>query len=113
MTRYAVCPENGAVRGAAGKAGEAREGRVARCPPLGNRLPTPRRPHPMQRTITITAPSAIAGPLAERLQALDDVLGLNVHPGAARKPAGDVLVVHVLNRGADEVLRLAQGALQG
>src|SRR4051812_21466351 len=65
----------------------------------------------MQRTITITAPSPLVASLAEKLRGLDQVLALNVLPGAGVKPAGDVLLVHVLNRGTDDVLRLAQGVL--
>ncbi|TGE12064.1 DUF389 domain-containing protein [Hymenobacter elongatus] len=34
-----------------------------------------------------------------------------MQPGASRKPAGDVLIVHVLNRGADEVLRRTRAAV--
>src|SRR5919202_6698586 len=38
---------------------------------------------------------------------MDDVISLSVVREASIKPPGDVFTVHVLNRGADEVLRLA------
>ena len=41
---------------------------------------------------------------------LDAVVGLSVQRGASVKPPGDVVIVHVLNRGADEVLRCADAA---
>ncbi|UOQ71093.1 DUF389 domain-containing protein [Hymenobacter cellulosilyticus] len=65
----------------------------------------------MHRTLEITVPTAVTDPLCQQLTALDEVIGLSVQPGASRKPAGDVLVVHVLNRGADEVLRQVRAAV--
>ena len=44
------------------------------------------------------------------MDGLDAVVGLSVQRGASVKPPGDVVVVHVLNRGADEVLRCADAA---
>src|SRR5919202_222441 len=41
---------------------------------------------------------------------MDDVISLSVVREASIKPPGDVLSVHALNRGADEVLRLADTA---
>ena len=43
--------------------------------------------------------------------ALDTVIGLSVLRGASQKLVGDVLTVHVLNRGMDEVLRRARAAV--
>jgi hypothetical protein len=58
----------------------------------------------MHRTIEITVPPAHREELIRELQGLDDVIGLTVHEGASRKPRGDVIIVHALNRGADRVL---------
>lgn len=66
----------------------------------------------MHRSLDITVPSHLTEMLAQQLTALDDVIGLTVHVGASRKPPGDVLTVHVLNRGADDVLRLARAVAQ-
>lgn len=59
----------------------------------------------MHRTIEITVPPTETERLVRDLDALDDVIGLTVHHGASRKPPGDVVTVHALNRGADAVLR--------
>lgn len=67
----------------------------------------------MQRTITITASSDLIAALTGRLRDLDGVLALSVHAGAGVKPAGDVLIAEVLNRGTDDVLRTAQEVLSG
>jgi hypothetical protein len=48
--------------------------------------------------------------MGDSLQTMDHVIGVSLQKGASIKPAGDVLVVHTLNRGADEVLRLASQA---
>src|SRR5215212_2894284 len=48
--------------------------------------------------------------LVDELAKLDGVISLSVVRGASVKPEGDVLTVHALNRGADEVLRLAEAA---
>src|SRR5215212_11093183 len=48
--------------------------------------------------------------LVDKLGKLDQVVSLSVVRGASIKPEGDVLTVHALNRGADEVLRLAEAA---
>lgn len=65
----------------------------------------------MHRTLEITVPPAVTAGLQAQLVALDEVIGLSVLRGASQKPAGDVLTVHVLNRGADEVLRRARAAV--
>ena len=44
------------------------------------------------------------------MDGLDAVVGLSVQRGASVKPPGNVVVVHGLNRGADEVLRCADAA---
>ncbi|AHJ97956.1 DUF389 domain-containing protein [Hymenobacter swuensis] len=65
----------------------------------------------MHRTLEITVPAPVTEGLCQQLTELEDVIGLSVQFGASRKPAGDVLIVHVLNRGADEVLRRARAAV--
>ena len=62
----------------------------------------------MHRTIEITVPPSQTDQLVASLSRLDEVINLSVVRGASVKPEGDVLSVHVLNRGADEVLRLAK-----
>jgi hypothetical protein len=64
----------------------------------------------LHRTIEITAPPSHTDELVEKLGKLDGVVSLSVVRGASVKPEGDVLTVHALNRGADEVLRLAEAA---
>lgn len=65
----------------------------------------------MHRTLSITVPASATEVLCQQLSALEDIVGLSVHPGASRKPPGDVLTVHVLNRSTDEVLRRARAAV--
>ena len=64
----------------------------------------------MQRTIEISVPSAATDSVVEGLEQLQDVISVSVERGAARKPLGDVVTVHTLNRGADDVLKIAAGA---
>ena len=64
----------------------------------------------MHRTIEIAVPPSHTEELVEELGRLDGVVSLSVVRGASVKPEGDVLTVHALNRGADEVLRLAEAA---
>jgi hypothetical protein len=65
----------------------------------------------LHRTIEITVPPSYTGELVEELGKLDGVVSLSVARGASVKPEGDVLSVHALNLGADEVS--ACGALAG
>ena len=48
--------------------------------------------------------------LIQELDGMDEVVSLSVMREASIKPPGDVLTVHALNRGADEVMRLAERA---
>jgi len=48
--------------------------------------------------------------LIEGLEQMDEVISLSVMREVSIKPPGDVVMVHALNRGADEVLRLAEAA---
>jgi hypothetical protein len=65
----------------------------------------------MHRNIEITIVPTATEALCEQLVALEEVIGLSVSLGASRKPAGDIITVQVLNRGADEVLRRAAAAV--
>lgn len=60
--------------------------------------------------MTISVPAHATDFLLERLKQQDSVVGLSVHRGASVKPAGDTITVHVLNRGADEVLGLVRSS---
>ncbi|MEJ7607136.1 MAG: DUF389 domain-containing protein, partial [Bryobacteraceae bacterium] len=60
----------------------------------------------MHRDLSITVPAERSEALCRELQALEGVIGLTLNRGASRKPPGDVLVVHALNRATDEILRL-------
>ena len=59
----------------------------------------------MHRTLSLAVPPAATANLARELAALDEVVGLSVSAGASLKPPGDVVIVNVLNRGMDKVLR--------
>ena len=65
----------------------------------------------MHRTLEITVPPVATNALCQQLTALDEVIGLTLARAASQKPPGDVLTVHVLNRGADEVLRRVRAAV--
>lgn len=65
----------------------------------------------MHRTFTLTIPATATEPLCQQLEQLPDVVGLSVQKDGSRKPAGDLLTLQVLNRGADEVLRLVRAAV--
>ena len=64
----------------------------------------------MHRTIEITLAPEAADRLVEALTHVEGVVGLSRHRGASVMPPGDVVIVHALNRGADEVLRTAAAA---
>jgi len=58
-------------------------------------------------TIEIVVPSSYTDELIQELKQLDEVVNLTVVREGSHKPEGDVVTVHALNRGADEVMRLA------
>lgn len=62
----------------------------------------------MHRTIEITTATRDTEALLRELEPLKEVTGLSVSRGASIKPQGDVVTVHVLNRGADAVLKRAR-----
>ena len=59
----------------------------------------------MHRTIEITVASSGTDQLIAKLQAIEHVVGISLHRGASVQPPGDVVTVHSLNRGSDEVMR--------
>jgi hypothetical protein len=60
--------------------------------------------------IEVIVPSSRTDELINDLQQMNDVISLSVVREVSIKPPGDVFTVHALNRGADEVLRLADAA---
>lgn len=67
----------------------------------------------MHRTFTLAVPTPKTDELTQELSRLDPVLGLAVSRGASLKPPGDVVTLHVLNAGADDVLRAVARCCQG
>ena len=59
----------------------------------------------MHRTIEIAVGAGASATLLAALEQDEHVVGLAVHRGASIVPPGDLVVVHVLNRGADAVMR--------
>ena len=64
----------------------------------------------MHRTIEITSPPAATDALIGQLEELEHIIGLSVQRGASVVPPGDVLTVHALNRDADRVMGIVEGA---
>src|SRR5918997_2251492 len=58
----------------------------------------------------MTVPPAATATVLKQLEELEHVVGLSVERGASIKPPGDVLTIHTLNRGADDVLKIADHA---
>jgi hypothetical protein len=66
----------------------------------------------VHRTIEIITPASYTDELIRELEDLEQVISLNAVREGAVKPPGDVLTVHVLNYGADEVMKLADAGRQ-
>jgi len=64
----------------------------------------------MHRTINISLPSDDTQSLADELARLETVVGVSLSKGVSIKPPGDVITVDVLNKGADDVLKLVRAA---
>ncbi len=60
----------------------------------------------MSRTFDITLPEDVRHILLSRLDAVADVVGIRVQPGASVKPPGDLVTVSVTNEGAHQVARI-------
>jgi hypothetical protein len=67
----------------------------------------------MHRTIEASIPPKHTDSLTQQLLANQHVMGVSVQRGISMKPPGDVLTIHVLNRGADDVLSLIQRQCSG
>ncbi len=67
----------------------------------------------MHRTFQVHLPADRTSALVRDLNALDDVIGLALFTGDSEKPKGDMLTIHLLNTGADDVLRSIQHHCQG
>lgn len=67
----------------------------------------------MHRTIEISLSASGTDALLQQLESQEEVIGLSVNRGASLKPLGDVVTVHVLNRGADAVFQAADKAQKG
>jgi hypothetical protein len=59
----------------------------------------------MHRSITASIPAQATQTLVQKLISIEHVLSVGVSEGESKKPTGDVVTVHLLNRGSDEVLR--------
>ena len=67
----------------------------------------------MHRTIEASVPSASTDAIVRELERNAFGVGLNVLRQASIKPPGDTLLIHVLNRGADDVLRTLRQHMAG
>lgn len=59
----------------------------------------------MHRSLTVSLPTDYTDLLISQLKPLDCIVGLSVQRGGSIKPVGDILTLHVLNKGIDEALR--------
>src|SRR5690606_35718665 len=60
----------------------------------------------MHRTIEASVPLEASSLIINDLLLNPHVININVNSNASIKPVGDTLSIHVLNRGADEVLKI-------
>jgi hypothetical protein len=67
----------------------------------------------MHRTIEASIPSLKTEVIVKELLLHPEVIGLNVIHNVSLKPPGDAVVIHVLNRGADDVLRIISKQVAG
>ena len=67
----------------------------------------------MHRTIEASVQSEITDGIVKELEQQPHVVGLNVFRRVSVKPPGDTLIIHVLNKGADEVLRTINSHTSG
>ena len=67
----------------------------------------------MHRTIEITVAPTQTDRLCRELEQVEHVIGLSLQRGASIKPPGDVIIVHTLNRGVDDILRRVSAAQKG
>lgn len=67
----------------------------------------------MHRTIEASIPSETTAAISRALVENPNVIHLSVHTNTSLKPVGDTLTVHVLNRGADDVLKMIAEHTEG
>lgn len=67
----------------------------------------------MHRTIEASVPAESVDAIVRELKKDKNVVGLNVLRGVSVKPPGDTLLIHVLNRGADDVMRTIRSHIPG
>ena len=67
----------------------------------------------MHRTFDVSLTSDRADRLIAQLQPLDQVVGIARHRDGSVKPVGDLLILSVLNRGSDDVLRRIAATCEG
>src|SRR5918998_1830389 len=67
----------------------------------------------MHRTIEITVGPTQTDRLCRELEQAEHVIGLSLQRGASIKPPGDVITVHTLNRGVDDILQRVSAAQKG
>lgn len=67
----------------------------------------------MHRLLQITVEPSATDEVCAKIRNDENVIGLSVLPGASLKPPGDLVMVYVLNRGADAVLRAVGEASGG
>jgi hypothetical protein len=64
----------------------------------------------MHHTIELAVPPSATAWMLRELTDNPDVIGLVVSRGVSIKPEGDVIMIQVFNKGADDVLRLLERA---
>lgn len=67
----------------------------------------------MHRLLQITVEPSVTDRLSEKLRAEETIISMSVLRAASVKPPGDILMIYVLNRGADRVLKAAEEATGG
>src|SRR5690606_5374999 len=67
----------------------------------------------MHRTIEASIPSETTAAISRALVENPNVIHLSVHTNTSLKPVGDTLTVHVLNRSADDVLKMIAEHTEG
>ena len=61
----------------------------------------------MPRTVEVTVPPERRAALLERVEAMDGVAAILVHPGVSHTPRGDLVVMRGTNQAAEEATRIA------
>ena len=67
----------------------------------------------MHQSFQVTVPAARTDEFLAGLDRVDEVISVSIQRGVSLKPAGDLVLVHTLNRGSDRVLELVERAREG